>query len=288
MIQDFVRSWPLFHDGYLAGWLIGLLLSLPGVLVIARDQIFVGAAISQASLLGIAIGMHAGSLPLAIAASLGDSDAFLSACAGAMAVAAAVLTTRAGRTGGSHESVTGWVFLVGASLSVLLLSQSPHGTEEIHRLLASTIIGATSGDVALLAVLVAATAAGVWRWRSQLVLLAIDPEMAAAVGLRVGRWATATAVCLGVAVGLSNRVAGMIYAFGCLVLPALVARSLCREVRSMFVVAPVVALAAGVVGFVLANHYDTPPGQTAVALLCALALAAWPVRALRLRLGARE
>jgi ABC-type Mn2+/Zn2+ transport system permease subunit len=49
----------------------------------------------------------------------------------------------------------------------------------------------------------------------------------------------------------------------------------------MFLVAPLVALLAGGAGFVLANHYDTPPGQTAVAILCVLPLLAWPVRSLR-------
>jgi zinc transport system permease protein len=82
-------------------------------------------------------------------------------------------------------------------------------------------------------------------------------------------------------VGLSIRSAGMLYTFGCLVLPALVAKNLCREVRPMFVVAPVVAVCAGAVGFMLANHYDDPPAQMTVALLCLLLTAAWLVRRLR-------
>jgi ABC-type Mn2+/Zn2+ transport system permease subunit len=46
VIQEFLASWPLFHHTYLVGWLIGLLLALGGVLVVARDQIFIGAAVS--------------------------------------------------------------------------------------------------------------------------------------------------------------------------------------------------------------------------------------------------
>ena len=49
MIGRFLESWPLFHNAYLGGWLIGVLLATLGVLVVARDQIFIGAAISQAS-----------------------------------------------------------------------------------------------------------------------------------------------------------------------------------------------------------------------------------------------
>ena len=77
MIESFLASWDLFHLTYLAGWLIALLLSLVGVFVVARDQIFIGIAISQASTLGIAIGMGVGSwMDLHDAAWL-SSDTFL-------------------------------------------------------------------------------------------------------------------------------------------------------------------------------------------------------------------
>ena len=95
MIDSFVSSWPLFQNAYLSGWLIGILLSLIGVLVVARDQIFIGAAVSQASLLGIAIGIWSGSL-------LGpdswwNSDLVHSLMGGLFAVLAAFLTTGGGR-----------------------------------------------------------------------------------------------------------------------------------------------------------------------------------------------
>ena len=54
-------SWALFHNTHLVGRLIRLLLALIGVLVVARDQIFIGAAVSQASTLGIAIALAVGS-----------------------------------------------------------------------------------------------------------------------------------------------------------------------------------------------------------------------------------
>jgi ABC-type Mn2+/Zn2+ transport system permease subunit len=54
----------------------------------------------------------------------------------------------------------------------------------------------------------------------------------------------------------------------------------------MFLVAPLVALSAGVVGFVLAHHYDFPPAQMTVALLGFALLLAWGVRWLRHRMSA--
>lgn len=284
MIADFLASFALFRDSYLAGWLMSVVLPLLGVLVVARDQIFVGAAISQASLLGIACALRLpGLLGLGAASWLG-SDAVLSASAGLFAVGAALLTAGGERRrGDSHESITGFVFLASASGAVLLLAHSPHGMEEIHRLVASTIIGATPGDVLLFLAATLVTGALVLTRGRALVLMTIDPEMAAAVGLRVARWGPVLAIWLGVVVGLSNRVAGAIFTFACLVLPALAARNLCREVRAMFVVAPLVGLLSAGVAFVLAHGLDYPPGQTTAFLQCLVLLAAWGLRALGTR-----
>jgi ABC-type Mn2+/Zn2+ transport system permease subunit len=99
--------------------------------------------------------------------------------------------------------------------------------------------------------------------------------------MKINHWNLMTAAWLGLAIGLSIRASGMLYTFGCLVLPALVAKNLCQQVRTMFFVSPAVAVGTGVIGFVLAHHYDYPPGQMTVALLCFLLMIAWPLRRLR-------
>jgi ABC-type Mn2+/Zn2+ transport system permease subunit len=283
VIAAFLSSWPLFHNSYLAGWLIAVLLPLLGVLIVARDQIFLGAAVSQASLLGIACGLLLGSFAETLSMAWLGSDTALSATAGLFAIVAALVTTRGGTAGGrsdSHEAITGLVFLASSSLAVLLLAHSPHGTEEIHRLLASTIIGATGSDVWVFAALLVLSAAVVLARHRELALLVMDRQMAEAVGVPVQRWSVLLAVWLGVVVGLSNRVAGTMFTFACLVLPALAARNLCTEVRAMFVVAPLVGLAGGVLSFVVANDLDFPPGQTTAFLLSVILLVAWVTRAL--------
>jgi zinc transport system permease protein len=284
MIAEFAASWPLFHTTYLAGWLIAALLAMVGVLVVARDQIFLGAAVAQASTLGVAVSLGLAALPLGIVGAWLDRPEGHAVLGVAFSVLAAILTARPGGPGReSPEAVTGWVFLAASSLSILVVSHSPHGLEEVQQILSSSLIGATETDLVVLGVLTALTAAVVVCWHPRLLLFALDPAMAEAVGMHPRRWTLATAVWLGLAVGGSLHAAGLIYAFGCLVLPALVAKNLCRQVRSMFWVAPAVALAGAVAGFILANHYDYPPGQLTVALLAAMLPAAWGVRKLRSR-----
>lgn len=275
MIESFLGSWPLFANAYLAGWLIALLLGLLGVIVVTRDQIFLGAAVSQASVLGIAVAICIGGLPALADCHWCNDDWTHTVAGGAFAVGGAVLTATRRLHRETHESLTGWVFLAASAAAVLLLAHSPHGMDEINRLLASTIIGANPVDVAVFGVFLAAVAVAAARLHAPLRLLLMDREMASAVGLRVRTWDRALAAVLGLALGLAIHVSGVVYSFGCLVLPALVAKNLCREVRGMLWVSPLVGLTAAVAGFVVAHDQDLPPGQVAVGILSVMLLAAW-------------
>ena len=276
MIRDFVSSWPLFHNTYATGCLIALLLSIVGVLVVARDQILLCPAVSQASTLGIALGMRVGSTFEGMHPAWLESDGFLSFMAVLFCVMAALFTWHGGKPKReSYEAATGWIFLLSASASILIVSKSPHGLEEIYRLLSSNIIGATAADVWMFAILVASTVLFLAMTYRRILLLAMDPGMAISVGMKRKTWELLISVWLGLAVGLSMRSSGMLYTFGCLVLPALIAKNLCREVFSMFLVAPCIALLCATAGFVVANHHDYPPAQMTVAFLCAILAAAW-------------
>lgn len=284
MIAGFVESWTLFEHAYLAGWLIGVLLALLGVLVVARDQIFIGAAVSQASLFGIAAGMWVGGLLGTGPESWWRSDLFHSLMGGLAAVLAALATSDRGRGGReTPEAVTGWVFLAASSGAILLMSYDRLGMEEVNRLLASTIIGARAQDVRIFLGLTVLTVAVLSARYRTVVLLTLDPDMARAAGLRVGLWNALLSTWLGIAIGFAIHVSGVVYAFASLVLPALVAKNVGRTVRSLFVLAPCVSLASGIVAFVLANEYDYPPGQMGAACLAVLLAGAWGFRAVRPR-----
>ncbi|MGE0823598.1 MAG: metal ABC transporter permease [Candidatus Binatia bacterium] len=283
MIENFLSSWPLFQNAYLSGWLIAILLAIIGVFVVARDQIFIGAAVSQASLLGISIGIWLGSRLTLDETHWWRSEVFHSLMGGCFAIIAALLTARGEKTAGreTHEAITGWVFLFAMSMSILLMAHSPHGLEEVNRLLSSTIIGATQTDVGIFSVMTTVTIILLSFYHRQALLVILDPEMARAVGLRVEIWEGAYAFWLGAIVGFSIHVSGVIYAFACLVLPPLAAKNISRDVHTLFVISPVLALSSGIVAFVLANHYDYPPGQMATTCLCCVVLIMWGFRYIR-------
>lgn len=288
MIAEFVESWDLFSEMYITGWLIAAVLSLVGVVVVARDQIFLGAAISQASLLGVSVSILVGS-ELLHAQSFVDEKTFHTFCGVCFAVAAALLTARGGRKHGeSHEAVTGWVFLLGGSLSVILMANDPHGLEEVKQLLSvSSVLGATRVELWAMVVLLTVTLGFVLARSRLITLLVVDPETAAALGLSSYRRQAAISIWLGLAVGLSLHASGVAYTFACLVLPPLAAKSFCREIRQMLWLSPLLGVGVAVLSFIVAHHYDYPPGQTTVVGLCVVVMFAWVVRSLRLTWGRR-
>ncbi len=285
--EEFIDFWPLFGEQWVAGWLIALLLALVGVLVVARDQIFLGAAVSQASTFGIAAALWAEATFELVHEEWFDPDLFHTVVGGGFAVLAAVLTARASRARGeTHEGITGWVFLAASSSAVLIAAGSPHGMEEVQQLMgSSTLIGAKAVDAWIFGGAAAATIAIVAARSRSLVLLVVDREMAESTGLPVRALETGIYVWLGLVVGFAIHVAGTTYAFGGLVLPALFAKGVCREIRTILVVAPAVAVISSVVGFAVANHLDFPPGQVSVAVLASLKMlqwvGAWAVRLVR-------
>ena len=278
-VAAFLACWCLSPSMILSGLLIAALLSLIGVLVVARDQIFIGAAVAQASALGIAVGLWSGGL---LGIGWLGGDVFLASVAVVFAVSAALVTAKGGTAGvESAEVITGWVFLGSAALSVLLLAHGPYSMRQIQRVLTSTLIGADAIDVWTFAIFLAITAAGLAFFHRKILLSAVDPETAAAIGLRVGWWTTLVCLWLGLAVGLSMRVSGLLFTFGYLVMPAVIAKNICREIRPLFLVAPVVAVATAAVGFTLAHYYDVPPAQMSVAALCLFVVLGWCFRLAR-------
>ena len=175
----------------------------------------------------------------------------------------------------TFESISGWLFVLSSAGAILLVAKSPFGLEEVSRLMASTLIGARWLDNALLAALLLFCVIIIAMKRREWFALLFDEEFAAACGVKQHRWQTASALLLGVALGLAIRISGTLYAFGCLILPAMAARAVSREMRSMLWRAPLLAAAGTVTGLVCAYHYDLPPGQVIVAIFALMTLATW-------------
>ncbi len=268
MLTTFIDSWSLFSEVYIAGWLLACLLAVTGVPYVAKDQIFVGAAVTQAAMFGVGVGLWIPYSGIANLLKYVNHDLLIAAIAIFFAVITTCLTASANSYGNTAEALTGWIFLLSMSATIVLLFHTPIGSTEINQRFASSIIGATRIDVLIYGVLSIFVFVAVLKFRNELTLLMVDNEMARAVGLNIRLWELFIAIFTGFILGLSLRTAGMLFTFGQLFLPALIAKNFCKEIRQIFFVAPIVAVVLSVVAFILANHWDYALGSFSIMALC--------------------
>ncbi len=270
-LVDFMSSWELFARPYSLTLLAAPVLALLGVYAVARRQLFIAAAVSQSAVFGFALfslffGAHAAGVNGSLA-----QDALVLVCA-----IAAALITMIGRDSGGHggrlnsDEIIAWVFIAAGVSATLILSHAPAGMELTRQLQASSVVGARWTDVAVFSIALAMLVGMlVWRRRA-LVLFVTDPVMASAVGMRVSIWNLVITILCGIVIGLSVRSTGMMFTFGCLALPVLIAKQGCSEVRTLLVVSPLAATLSAFVGLWFAHQWDLPPGQAVVGLLSVL------------------
>jgi zinc transport system permease protein len=270
VIRELLQAWDLFHDAILVAVLLGCLLPLCGIVLLLRQQVFLSAAVGQAATLGIALGIALG---LRV-----DGAVALSFAVGAGALTA-VLAMRALSTGGPQlESTSALLFLLGGGLSVLLAARDPHGLEEVKKLTLSSLLGAHPEDVVVAAVALGCTVLALLRWRARVVLWATDPVTAQVHGSPVWVFDLAVGGWIGACIGFAIQTTGLLFAFGLTVLPVLAARQACRSLRAVWWCAPLLGGAGTLLALAIAHQesVDLPPGQSAVALQCALVLLAAP------------
>ncbi|HLQ38788.1 MAG TPA: metal ABC transporter permease [Planctomycetota bacterium] len=283
MFERFLQSWPLFHDSYLVALLLAAMLPLFGIVLVLRQQVFLSAALGQASTLGLAVGLWLG-MGAEHAPGSSHEETLALGLALVAGVATAVLSLRALSARGSHlEARSSWVFLLGGSASVLLLANAPHGMHEVQRLLLSSILGASPADVWIAAVALVLLVVLVLCFKNRVLLWAMDPVTAQVHGSSPLRYDLEVGIALGLMTAFASHAAGSLFAFGVMVLPVLLARELCTSLRAVLWSAPLSSVLLVAVSLFVAYSADLPPGQVAVALMAILLP---PARALRwLRLG---
>jgi ABC-type Mn2+/Zn2+ transport system permease subunit len=261
LIRDFLESWDLLGASYAAGALAAALLGMSGVYLRAREQVFLGAVIAQAAACGVAV-----------VGLFGEEGAHELHATAAVAFALATAAVLSRRAAGPPAQAAAFCAL--GAVAVLAASKSPRGMEEVEQLVTSSLLGAGEEHLALLAAFAATLLPAGVALRHRLLACALDADAAQAQGARprlvLGALTTACAAATGVAL----HTAGLLFAFGMLVLPAALAARACRSALAALVVAPLSAVLASASGFVLSAGWDLPPGPLSVALLaaaCALA-----------------
>lgn len=238
-----------------------------GVHVVNFRMAFFSDAISHSTFAGVALGLLFGVEPfwgvigLGIAAGLG-------------------ITLLKGRSDLSSDTIISVILSALVALGITLL-QVQRETRSFEAYLYGAVLALSDRELILLYGVGTAIFLLVGRWFNRLILISLNPNLAASRGIAARKLEYLFAVVLALVVTFSLRAVGLFMVTALLVIPAATARNLAEGIRSLFWIAVLTATLAGLIGILLSFYLDTPAGATIILISSLLFLLSW----LRLRLG---
>lgn len=244
-------EWSILGPAFVAGLLVlGLHVPL-GLEVLKRGIIFIDLAIAQIAGLGALAAMI-----FWPEAAEGAHQVAVQCCSLAAALLGALLLTWTEKTfPDMQEALIGCLFVLAASLALLLVSQNPHGAEHMKDLLAGQILWVSWNQIIIVAVLYA-------------LLLCVWFTKKSSIG-HSGFY-----VVFAMTVTASVQLVGVYLVFASLIMPALSARRFHRQLAAGYVTGAV-GLA---IGLIASSLLDLATGPT---IVCTLALSGLLTFALR-------
>ena len=232
----------------------GALAGVVGVLVVLRERAFFTMSLTHATFPGaVAAAMLGVSVPLGAAVA---------------AVALVAIAVGIGHIRSQGPTVASGVMLTaGFALGAFLQSLSPLAID-VESFLVGQVLAVTGADVALTTVLLVVAIAAWAVSGAHLVFSSADEAGYRRAGLRPWVPEAVSLALIAATVVAIMPVVGAILGVALIVAPAAAARLLVRDYRWMLVLAPVLAIASGVLGLLASRALDVAAGG-AIALVAA-------------------
>jgi zinc/manganese transport system permease protein len=233
-----------------------------GIHVISRKVIFVDLALAQIAALGATYATTLGYDPYGDSLKVSFfSLAFTFVGAGAFAIA------RMRKEKVPQEAFIGIIYAAATAASILILSKSITGGEELKHMLVGELLLVTPHSVLQMALLYAAIGVFHVIFRKKFLAISMDPEAAEASGINVRFWDILFYMSFGVVITKSVAVVGVLLVFSYLVVPAVVAQMWSSSVSGRLFLGWAVAILASTAGILWSFYSDYPTGPAVVVML---------------------
>lgn len=255
-----------------AGLLLSLTCGLLSPFIVLRRLSFSADGLAHASLGGVALGMYLlNSGPAPTLAGYGI--AFVFTCG----VAAAIAYFSGGHRLQSDTAV-GACYVAAFALGILLLASHKRGAGHLEHFFFGSILAVNPLECLLLgclAILTAAFCFGYWRWLGQ---WTFDEELARASAVKTAWLRYALILLIAATVILSTRVVGVLLVTAMLILPGAAGTLSGRAMPVIVFFSIASATSSAMLGMVVSNTADFPPGPVIVLLAFGFFLTAFFLR----------
>ena len=253
-------AFEFFRQGVIASILVGALCGMLGVYIVLRRMSYIGHGLSH-SVFGGAVIAYVASLNFYVGAGLWG---FFSA----LLINAAARRRRIGA-----DAAIGIITTASFAVGVALISKTRSFTRNFEAALFGNILGVTTLDLVVVAVVTIGVAAFILLFYKRLLFMTFDPEVAAIQGVEVGVTDSLFALAMAATIVASINVVGVTLIAATLVIPSTTARLLTDSFGRMLVLSTVMGALSGLVGMYLSYWLDVSSGATIVLLEAAVFLA---------------
>jgi len=284
---DFWAGRELWREPLFAGVLAGALLSYFGVFVVLKRMVFVSAALSEVSGVGVAFAFYVTSIfgidphkhravPLLLEPTW---FSLLFAC-----LAGVLFSLRPGHRKLAAETIVGIAYIAASAL-VLAILNSPRIAQEAHAvgdiLFGNAVTVPRSQIAALLAVGAAGLVVHVLFFK-ELLFASYDPETAVVQGVGVLRYELTLNLIIAVVISVATRAVGALPVFAFTVIPAAAALMVTEQIKRTIALSVAIGIVAAAVGYYVSWVKTLPTGASMV-IVASLFLVPGLLRLLRRR-----
>jgi ABC-type Mn2+/Zn2+ transport system permease subunit len=265
----------LFPYAVLGSIAAGFICSFLGVFVVSQRVVFLGAALTQAAIAGVAFSfLHLLNLEELIASAFGIqsiNDSFLhhfehTFFSLLFAVIAVIIFSQSNRQKFlTTDSLLGIIFVVAIALRIIFIQKSPIAeVAEIESILKGDILFIGSQEFYTLLIILIIIFFIFTLFSKQLKFVTFDADTAAAHGINERLWLLIFYLTVGVGISLTTRFVGDVFTFAFLILPASTALMLAKKVSGVFFYSVIIGALVPPIAIYIAFIYDISSGPTAV------------------------
>jgi ABC-type Mn2+/Zn2+ transport system permease subunit len=262
IIRTILQEFPLALYGSI---LVGIVCGFLGVYIVARRVVFLGAVLTQVSVMGLALTF----LPFfPVPHTIGSLGITL--------VTVVIISRLLTGKKIPRDAILGVVFITSVAARLLIM-QKAHKVEvaEIENLLRGDILFVTPDlFVLMLGAFVMAMLLHILFYK-EFTYTSFDPETARTQGYNAGRWDLIFYLIAAMVIAFATHMVGDLFVFGFLVIPPVSAMLLTRSVKGIFIVSVVIGAIAPVVGLFLAFVIDVPASPAIVGVASVILGASW-------------
>ncbi len=255
-------SYAFIQRGMLALILVGGLSAVVGCFVVVRGMAFFGDALAHAILPGVAVSYLA-------SGGIVHSNLFIGGI-GSGVLSALVIAWLTRNQELKEDSAIAIVFVTMFALGIAIISMQSSYTADLTHILFGSINGISHDDLLLMAAMAAGTLVVIFLLYKEFLIISFDLSLAHSLRMPVERLRLLLLIIIAVTIVVSLQAVGIALMLALLTTPAATARLLVKRLHHMIVIACLIGIISGIVGFYASYYLDVPSGACIVLTLSAL------------------